>query len=104
MTNSAAEASSSAIAVRLTVKTYPNKSFAQQFNKDPAVVEVVLQQSKRIVRMGDGKLITESLHGFVCANSGVDRSNVPGDRNVAFSVLNGRDLLAKVQRFCLREH
>ncbi len=59
------------------------KSFAQQFNKDPAVVEVVLRQSKGIVRMGDGKLITESLHGFVCANSGVDRSNVPGDRNVA---------------------
>jgi coenzyme F420-0:L-glutamate ligase/coenzyme F420-1:gamma-L-glutamate ligase len=59
------------------------KSFAQQFNKDPAVVEVVLQQSKGIVRMKDGKLITESLHGFVCANSGVDRSNVPGDRNVA---------------------
>jgi coenzyme F420-0:L-glutamate ligase/coenzyme F420-1:gamma-L-glutamate ligase len=59
------------------------RSFAQQFNKDPAVVEVVLRQSKGIVRMGEGKLITESLHGFVCANSGVDRSNVPGDRNVA---------------------
>jgi coenzyme F420-0:L-glutamate ligase/coenzyme F420-1:gamma-L-glutamate ligase len=32
--------------------------------------------------MGDGILITETKHGFVCANSGVDRSNVPGERNV----------------------
>jgi coenzyme F420-0:L-glutamate ligase/coenzyme F420-1:gamma-L-glutamate ligase len=33
--------------------------------------------------MGDGNLITETKHGFICANSGVDRSNVLGDRNVA---------------------
>jgi len=59
------------------------RNIASQFNKDPALVEVVLQQSKRIVRMGDGNLITETKHGFVCANSGVDRSNVEGERNVA---------------------
>ena len=58
------------------------KEIAQQSGKDPALVEVVLQESKSIIRMGDGKLITESKHGFVCANSGVDRSNVLGERNV----------------------
>jgi coenzyme F420-0:L-glutamate ligase/coenzyme F420-1:gamma-L-glutamate ligase len=59
------------------------KIIAKQYEKDPALVEVVLRESKSIRRMGDGKLITETKHGFVCANSGVDKSNVPGERNVA---------------------
>jgi len=59
------------------------KSIARQYDKDPAMVEVVLRESKSIKRMGDGKLITETKHGFVCANSGVDKSNVPGERIVA---------------------
>lgn len=66
-------------------KVVPSKfaeAIAKQFDKDPALVEVVLRESKSVVRMGDGKLITESKHGFVCANSGVDRSNMPGERNV----------------------
>jgi len=59
------------------------RTVAEQFGKDPALVEVVLRESKGISRMGNGVLITETKHGFVCANSGVDRSNVPGERNVA---------------------
>ncbi len=59
------------------------KKIAGQYEKDPALVEVVLRESKSIKRMGDGKLITETKHGFVCANSGVDKSNVPGERLVA---------------------
>jgi len=59
------------------------KAFAVKFDKDPAVVETVLRESKNIIRMGDGKLITETRHGFICANAGVDRSNIPGERNVA---------------------
>lgn len=78
------------------------KTFARQFNKDPAAVEVVLKQSKGIVRMGDGKLITESLHGFVCANSGVDKSNVPGERNVALLPKNP-DFSAQKMRRKIRE-
>jgi len=58
------------------------KSIAQRYEKDPALVEVVLRESKSIRRMGDGKLIMESKHGFVCANAGVDKSNVPGERIV----------------------
>jgi len=58
------------------------KAFAQKADKDPAQVEVVLREAKSIVRMGNGNLITETKHGFICANSGVDKSNVPGERNV----------------------
>ncbi len=59
------------------------KVFARRFNKDPNLIEIILRESRSIVRMGDGKLITETKHGLVCANSGVDQSNVPGKRNVA---------------------
>lgn len=59
------------------------RNIAAHSEKDPALVEVVLRESKSIRRMSNGKLITETKHGFVCANSGVDKSNVPGERNVA---------------------
>jgi coenzyme F420-0:L-glutamate ligase / coenzyme F420-1:gamma-L-glutamate ligase len=45
--------------------------------KDARIVEVIFQQSRRIVRMERGILIAETHHGFVCANAGVDASNVP---------------------------
>ena len=48
----------------------------------PALVEVILSQSNRIVRMGQGVLITETIHGFVCANAGIDASNVLGEDEV----------------------
>ncbi|MBM3939907.1 MAG: coenzyme F420-0:L-glutamate ligase [SAR202 cluster bacterium] len=50
--------------------------FAAPWAKDPRVVEVALREAKRIVRMDNGVLITETRHGFICANSGVDASNV----------------------------
>ncbi|HEV2662515.1 MAG TPA: coenzyme F420-0:L-glutamate ligase [Ktedonobacteraceae bacterium] len=56
------------------------QSFAQQYNKDAQHVEVVLRESKRIVRMDHGVLISETRHGFICANAGVDESNVNGQR------------------------
>lgn len=59
------------------------RSFAATSGKDPRVVEVVLRDSKSIVRMSDEHLIVETRHGFVCANAGVDRSNVPGEDRVA---------------------
>ena len=59
------------------------KRIAEHSEKDPALVEVVLREAKRIIRMSDGKIITETKHGFICANSGVDKSNVPGERFVA---------------------
>jgi len=53
--------------------------WAAETAKDPRVVEVILRESRRIVRMDRGILIAETRHGFVCANAGVDASNVePG--------------------------
>lgn len=55
------------------------KSVAQLTGKDPRVVEVVLGESVRIVRMDRGVIITETRHGLICANAGVDASNAPGE-------------------------
>ena len=52
---------------------------ADMWEKDPRMVEVVLTESSRIVRMKNGVVITESKHGWVCANSGVDASNTIAD-------------------------
>jgi coenzyme F420-0:L-glutamate ligase/coenzyme F420-1:gamma-L-glutamate ligase len=49
---------------------------AVEHGKDPKLVEVILGEAVRVVRAGHGVIITETRHGFVCANSGVDRSNV----------------------------
>jgi|RhiMethySRZTD1v2_1073278.scaffolds.fasta_scaffold964157_2 coenzyme F420-0:L-glutamate ligase/coenzyme F420-1:gamma-L-glutamate ligase len=49
--------------------------WAEQWNKDARVVELVLRESKRIVRMARGVIISETQHGFVCANAGIDVSN-----------------------------
>ncbi len=51
-------------------------ALAAELEKDPRVVELVLRESRRIVRKGHGVLITETRHGFVCANAGIDMSNV----------------------------
>jgi coenzyme F420-0:L-glutamate ligase / coenzyme F420-1:gamma-L-glutamate ligase len=57
--------------------------YAKRWGKDPRQIEVVLRESVRIVRMDKGVVITETRHGFVCANSGVDASNVPGKHIVS---------------------
>ena len=49
---------------------------ASSYGKDPRLVELILSESKRIVRMEDGIIIVETKHGFVCANAGIDESNV----------------------------
>lgn len=59
------------------------KAIAKDMDKDPALIEVILRETKSIIRIGDGHLITETKHGLICANAGVDRSNIPGERNVA---------------------
>jgi coenzyme F420-0:L-glutamate ligase / coenzyme F420-1:gamma-L-glutamate ligase len=63
-----------------TVEPRPEAvAFAERWDRDPRQVEVVLREAARVVRMDHGVLITETAHGFVCANGGVDASNVgPG--------------------------
>ncbi|MYD52664.1 MAG: hypothetical protein F4W93_14440, partial [Dehalococcoidia bacterium] len=58
--------------------------FAGHSGRDPRLVELVISESVEIVRMKPdrGILITETRHGFVCANSGIDSSNIVGDETV----------------------
>lgn len=58
-----------------------SRAWAQRYKLDARVTEVALAESKRIVRRKRGVLITETRHGLICANSGVDASNVDGGRH-----------------------
>ncbi|MFY9531008.1 MAG: coenzyme F420-0:L-glutamate ligase [Candidatus Acidiferrales bacterium] len=53
------------------------RHWADEYRKDERLVELALQESRRIIRMERGVLIVETRHGFVCANAGVDASNTP---------------------------
>ena len=72
-----------------------------EYGKDPRIVQKILDESKRIVRLNDGVIISETIHGFVCANAGVDESNVkqgyvtllPKDANTSAQKL--RELIMK---------
>jgi len=55
------------------------RQWGEAWDKDPRQVEVVLRESRRIVRMERGVIIAETRHGFVCANAGVDLSNSGGE-------------------------
>ncbi len=55
---------------------------AKSAGKDPRQVEIILRESQKIVRMRGGHLITETKHGFVCANAGVDASNVARGKDI----------------------
>jgi coenzyme F420-0:L-glutamate ligase/coenzyme F420-1:gamma-L-glutamate ligase len=60
-----------------------SRVWARQYGLDARVTELALRESRRVVRRKRGVLITETRHGFVCANSGVDVSNVDGGRHAA---------------------
>jgi coenzyme F420-0:L-glutamate ligase/coenzyme F420-1:gamma-L-glutamate ligase len=60
-----------------TVPSPEARDWAAKHQRDPRLVEVVLQQSRRAVKMEKGLMIMETGHGFVCANAGVDVSNAP---------------------------
>ena len=49
---------------------------AQQTGKDPKLVEAILNESNEVIKVGPNFIITETKHGFVCANAGIDESNV----------------------------
>ena len=56
-------------------------AISKETGKDPRQVEVILRETKKIVRMKAGHLITETKQGFICANAGVDQSNVGGKKD-----------------------
>ncbi|MFZ5852992.1 MAG: coenzyme F420-0:L-glutamate ligase [Chloroflexota bacterium] len=79
-------------------------AFAERWDRDPRQVEVVLRQARRVVRMERGVLITETTHGFVCANGGVDASNVgPASGQVVTLLPRDPDASAAAIRRRVRE-
>jgi coenzyme F420-0:L-glutamate ligase/coenzyme F420-1:gamma-L-glutamate ligase len=78
------------------------RRWGERWARDPRVIHLALDEASRIVRMDRGVVITETHHGFVCANSGVDTSNVaPGE-----AALLPLDPDASARRLCeaLRRH
>ncbi len=72
--------------------------FAQEAGKDPRSVEVVLSEARRVVKMDRGILIAETRHGLVCAQAGVDASNVPNPNTVALLPENPDESAAALRR------
>ncbi len=73
-------------------------NFSAYVGKDPRFVEVVLGESRAVRRMAPGVLVTENRQGFVCANAGVDKSNVPGEEIVAPLPLNPDDSAGRIRK------
>ena len=60
-----------------------SKEVARRTGKDPRFVEIILRETNEVVRIGHNSLITETRNGIVCANAGIDKSNIKGEENVA---------------------
>ena len=58
------------------------RKLAAVLGKEPALVELILEESSEVLRAERGVLITETHHGFICANAGIDSSNIPDDDTV----------------------
>ncbi len=69
---------------------------SSEYRKDPRIMQLILDQSKRIIRMHDGIIISETIHGFICANAGVDESNV----EEGYAVLLPNDADASAEALC----
>ena len=78
------------------------RRFANEHHKDARVVEVVLRESRNVIRMERGVIISETHHGFVCANAGVDRSNA-GAPDTVVVLPEDPDASARRLRVALRE-
>ena len=72
------------------------EGISSQYDKDPRIVELILSESKRIVRMKNQVIIVQTNHGFICANAGVDESNVKNGYAVLLPV--DSDMSAKTIR------
>jgi coenzyme F420-0:L-glutamate ligase/coenzyme F420-1:gamma-L-glutamate ligase len=71
---------------------------AKQNNRDPRIIELILTESVDILRMARGILIAETKNGFVCANAGVDQSNVENSNDYAVALPEDPDLSARKLR------
>jgi coenzyme F420-0:L-glutamate ligase/coenzyme F420-1:gamma-L-glutamate ligase len=96
--------SEGAIVDLATVEPRPEAvAFAKRWDRDPRQLEVVLREARRVVRMEHGVLITETEHGFICANGGVDASNVgPGSGRIVTLLPHDPDASARAIRDAVR--
>jgi coenzyme F420-0:L-glutamate ligase/coenzyme F420-1:gamma-L-glutamate ligase len=94
-----------AVADLTTIEPRPEAvAFANRWDRDPRQVELVLRHAKRVVRMDNGVVITETPHGFVCANGGIDASNVGPDSGSIVTLLpDDPDASASRIRAAVRE-
>ena len=78
-------------------------AFAERYDRDPRQIEVVLREARRVVRMEHGVLITETEHGFICANGGIDASNVgPASGHIVTLLPHDADGSARAIREAVR--
>jgi coenzyme F420-0:L-glutamate ligase / coenzyme F420-1:gamma-L-glutamate ligase len=78
-------------------------AWARKYNLDPRLIELVMRESRTVIRRKNGVLISETRHGFICANSGVDVSNVSGG-NQALLLPEDPDRSAAHLRRALKKH
>lgn len=71
-------------------------SLADKTNKDAKLVELILQESNEVINLGPNFIITETKHGFVCANAGIDESNI--ENSLAKPLPENPDRTAKIIR------
>ena len=91
-------------------EVYPSeqaKEMAKKTGKDPRFVEVVLRETKEIVRWGHNSLITETKNGTICANSGVDKSNIQGETTLAllpkFPDKSAQEIRKEIQKLAKKD-
>ncbi len=70
--------------------------------RDPRHTEMILRESRRVVRMDRGVIISETYHGYICANAGIDASNIPGDNAICLLPVDP-DASARRIRDAIRE-
>src|SRR5918996_4809083 len=76
---------------------------AKAYKKDPRLTELIIRQSKNIVKISNGVIISETKHGFICANAGVDQSNVMNSEETALLLPDDPDTSAKQIMYMLKE-
>jgi coenzyme F420-0:L-glutamate ligase/coenzyme F420-1:gamma-L-glutamate ligase len=82
-----------------TIQPSPESiAWAKKYKLDARVIELALRESRAVIRRKNGVLITETQHGFICANSGVDVSNVDGGKHALLLPIDPDRSARKVQR------
>jgi coenzyme F420-0:L-glutamate ligase/coenzyme F420-1:gamma-L-glutamate ligase len=76
---------------------------AKQYDKDPRLIELILNESVDVLRLARGMLIAETKHGLICANAGVDQSNVEGSNDYAVLLPEDADTSARKLRDSFRK-